>query len=311
MYVTPERRRGETLEIYRHPWAVRLTHALNVLCLLVLLTSGLQVLNAHPALYWGEASQFAKPLAAIDAVPGPDGTPRGRLRVFGASFDTTGVLGVSRSAGGELQTQAIPGWMTWPPYPDLGAGRAWHFAFGWLFVFNSAAYLIHGLTSGRLRAELLPNRTDLAHFGRSVMEHFRLRFPAGNAARRYNALQKLAYLGVIAAALPVMLMTGLAMSPALHAWTPWLGDAFGGRQSARTFHLLTALALVAFVAIHLLMVPAAGPLNELRAIVTGWYVLKSPRASDDCPGARSRRLLGRPRLSVVRGNLAYVLTPQT
>ncbi|HKP78406.1 MAG TPA: cytochrome b/b6 domain-containing protein [Phenylobacterium sp.] len=279
MYVTPERRRGESLEIYRHPWAVRITHALNALCLLVLLASGLQILNAHPAFYWGEASRFDRPLAAIDAVPGPDGTPRGRLRVLGASFDTTGVLGASRSADGELQAQAIPAWVTWPSYPDLGAGRAWHFAFAWLFVINSAAYLIHGLASGRLRAELVPDRADLAHLGRSVIEHARLRLPAGEAARRYNVLQKLAYLGVIALALPVMLMTGLAMSPAMHAWTPWLGDVFGGRQSARTLHLLTALALVAFVAVHLLMVLAAGPLNELRAIVTGWYVLKSRKGA--------------------------------
>lgn len=279
MYVTPERRRDKVLEVYRHPWVVRITHALNAVCVLVLLTSGLQILNAHPALYWGETSQFGTPLAAIDSVPDSSGALRGRVRIFSATFDTTGVLGVSRSADGQLEARAIPAWLTLPSYADLGAGRAWHFAFAWLLFGNWAVYLIHGLASGRLWAELLPTRADLAHFGQSIIDHARLRFPTGEAIRHYNVLQKFAYLGVLAVGLPVMLMTGLTMSPAIHAWAGWLGDIFGGRQAARTFHFLTAMALVAFVAVHLLMVLAAGPLKELRAIVTGWYAVKQRSVS--------------------------------
>lgn len=279
MYVLRERRRGAAVEVYRHPWLVRIVHALNAVCLLVLLVSGLQILNAHPAFYWGETSRFAEPLVAIVSAPDAEGALRGRLEVLGASFDTTGVLGVSRGGGGMAEARAFPVWLTLPPYLDLGAGRAWHFAFAWLLVANGALYLGHGLVSGRLRAQLAPTGADLRHLGASLVDHLRLRFPKGEAARHYNGLQKLAYLGVIAVALPLMLATGLTMSPTVYAAAPWLGDLFGGRQSARTLHFMTALALVGFVVVHLAMVLAAGPINELRAIATGWYRLKPPKAS--------------------------------
>ncbi len=268
-----ERRRAGALEVYRHPWAVRIAHALNAVCLLVLLTSGLQIFNAHPALYWGETSRFAEPVAAIRSDVAADGALTGRLEVLGSGLDTTGVFGASRSADGALEARAMPAWLTLPPYADLGAGRAWHFAFAWLLVANGAAYLGHGVLTGRLRRQLLPTRGDLLGLGRSVVDHLRLRFPHGEAARHYNGVQKLAYLAVVAVALPVMLTSGLAMSPTMHAWAPWLGDLFGGRQSARTAHFLTMLALVGFVAVHLAMVVAAGPVRELRAIITGWYRL--------------------------------------
>lgn len=279
MYAMRERLRRGALEVYRHPWVVRIAHALNAVCLLVLLTSGLQILNAHPALYWGETSRFAQPVAAIRSEPAPDGSLRGRVEVFGASFDTTGVLGVSGAGDGAAEARAFPAWITLPPYPDLGAGRAWHFAFAWLLVANGAIYLLHGLATGRLRAQLVPTGAELRGLGGSFVEHLRLRFPAGEAARHYNGLQKLAYLSVIALALPVMLVSGLAMSPAMHAAAPWLGDVFGGRQSARTVHFLVMLALVGFVVVHLLMVLAAGPVNELRSILTGWHRLEKRKES--------------------------------
>ncbi|PZQ64985.1 MAG: hypothetical protein DI570_03475 [Phenylobacterium zucineum] len=278
-HVLRERRRGEAVEVYRHPWVVRITHALNAVCLLVLLLSGLQILNAHPAFYWGEVARFDAPFAAIEATPAADGSLRGELRILGARIDTTGVLGVSPSADGGAEARAFPAWLTLPGYLDLGAGRAWHFAFAWLLVGNGALYLAHGLASGRLRAQMLPTRSDLGHLGPSILDHLRMRFPTGEAARHYNGLQKLAYVGVIAVALPVMLLTGLVMSPTVYAWAPWLGDLFGGRQSARTIHFISAMTLVAFVVVHLAMVVAAGPVNELRAILTGWYRLKTQRRS--------------------------------
>ena len=277
MYALRERRRGSAIEVYRHPWVVRITHALNAVCLLVMLASGLQIFNAHPALYWGETSHFDTPLLAIVAEPDADGVPRGRLRAGGLEIETTGVFGVSRGADGSAETRAAPAWLTLPTFLDLGLGRAWHFAFAWLLLGNGLLYLAYGIASGRLRAELLITKADIGHLGRSLFDHLRLRFPRGEAARRYDVLQKLAYLGVIVVALPIMLLSGLAMSPTMHAWLPLFGDLFGGRQSARTIHFATAFALVAFVVVHLAMVLAAGPLNELRAIVSGWYRLKPER----------------------------------
>jgi thiosulfate reductase cytochrome b subunit len=273
-----ERRRHGAVEIYRHPCVIRITHGINALCLFVLLLSGLQILSAHPALYWGETSRFDQPLVAIVGTASTDGARRGRLQVGGLSVDTTGLVGAVRAADGGMQARTFPSWLTLPPGLDLGAGRLWHFAFAWLLVGNGTLYLTHGFVSGRLRRQLKPTQRELFHLPRSLLEHLRLHRPQGEADRHYNVLQKVAYLWVIGMALPGMLITGLAQSPAMHAWAPWLGDIFGGRQSARTAHVLTALALVGFVGVHLVMVVAAGPVRGLRAILTGWYRLNLPEA---------------------------------
>lgn len=266
-------RRGATA-VYRHPLLVRATHWVNALCILVLLLSGLQILNAHPAFYWGETARFAHPIAAIDAEPRADGELRGRLKVGDASFDTTGVLGASLSGGEQLQARAFPSWLTLPSYPDLGAGRRWHFAFAWALVINGLIYGLFAVASGRVTGLLWPSLAELRTVPRSVWDHVRLRFAHGDEARGYNVLQKLAYVAVIFGLLPLMLATGLVMSPAVYARLPLLGDLLGGRQSARTLHFLAASALVAFVAVHLAMVLAAGPFNEIRSMITGWFVIR-------------------------------------
>lgn len=264
-------KRGATA-VYRHPLLVRATHWVNALCLLVLLLSGLQILNAHPAFYWGEVARFAHPIAAIEAVPRDDGELRGRLTVGGASFDTTGLLGASKSGGEQLQARAFPSWLTLPSYPDLGAGRRWHFAFAWVLVANGLIYAAYALASGRVRSLLWPSVAELRGIGRALADHLRLRFAHGEAG--YNVLQKLAYAAVIFGLLPLMVATGLVMSPAIYARLPLLGDLLGGRQSARTLHFLAASGLVSFFLVHIAMVLAAGPVNELRSMITGWFVIR-------------------------------------
>src|SRR5262249_33861185 len=149
----------------------------------------------------------------------------------------------------------LPGWR------DLSAGRRWHFFFAWLLVLNSLLYLLISLIGGHVRRDLLPGRTEIApkHLARDIWDHLRLRFPTGEAARHYNVLQKLAYFGMIFVVAPLILVTGLTMSPAVDARFPWLVALFGGRQSARTIHFACAMAVVAFIAVHLLMVLLAGP----------------------------------------------------
>ncbi len=107
-----------------------------------------------------------------------------------------------------------------------------------------------------------------------ILDHARLRFPKGEAARRYNALQKGAYLGVIFVLLPLMILTGLTMSPAVDAWQPWLVHLFGGRQSARTIHFICASMVVAFVAVHVVMVLVSGVVNNIRSMITGKYAIE-------------------------------------
>lgn len=253
--------------IHRHSLATRLTHWINAVVLLVLLLSGLQIFNAHPALYWGETSTFARPWLVMFAAE-QGGQPTGLTKIGSLRFDTTGVLGLS---GGEAR--GFPAWATLPSYRSLADGRRWHFFFAWIFALNGLAYLAAALIGGHLRRDLLLRRSELAprHLAREVADHARLRFPKGEGARRYNALQKLAYLAVIFILLPLMVLTGLSMSPGVNAGLPWLAELFGGRQSARTIHFLAAGAIVLFVAVHVVMVLVSGPVNSLRSMVTGKF----------------------------------------
>ncbi|WP_376767676.1 cytochrome b/b6 domain-containing protein [Mesorhizobium zhangyense] len=118
-----------------------------------------------------------------------------------------------------------------------------------------------------------------------IADHAKLKF---HHSRNYNTLQKLAYGGVLFVLLPLMILTGLAMSPSMNAAVPFLADLFGGRQTARTIHFTIMLLLVAFFIIHMLMILAAGPLNELRSMITGWYRTDPPTSGNE-PSARSAR----------------------
>ena len=273
------------LLVYRHGLIVRLTHWVNVVCLGVLLLSGLQILCSHPAFYWGEASHFASPALAIDSVTGDDGESHGQVRAFGRTIDTTGFLGASRDDDGQLVARAVPAWATLPAILDLGMGRRWHFFFAWIFALNGLIYIGQGLLSGRFRRTLVPSLSEIKGIGHAIVEHAKLRFPQGEAARNYNVLQKLAYLSVVFGLLPLMVVTGLAMSPAMDARFHLLPEVFGGRQSARFVHFLSASGLVLFVVIHVLMVVLAGPFNELRSMVTGWFSIRTDGEQDKGAGA--------------------------
>jgi thiosulfate reductase cytochrome b subunit len=229
--------------IYRHSVVTRVLHWVNALCVFLVLMSGLQIFNAHPRLYWGE---------------------------YGANMDPAFIQIGSGHAPGQ---KAFPQWATIPGWQDLASGRRWHFFFAWVLVFNSALYLLVSFASGHVRRDLLPTRAEIspAHLARDLWNHLRLKFPFGAAARHYNSLQKLAYLGVIFGLAPMMLITGLTMSPGIDAAAPWLLDLLGGRQSARTLHFLTAMLIVLFIVIHLAMVLLAGPRKELRSMITGRF----------------------------------------
>ncbi|MGE5505124.1 MAG: cytochrome b/b6 domain-containing protein [Actinomycetota bacterium] len=254
--------------IERHSAVVRVTHWINVVALTGLLMSGLQIFNAHPALYWGQASDFQRPWLAIGAEMDDTGAVRGTTALFGHAFNTTGVLGVS----GDWEERAFPAWATLPGPQWLAMGRRWHFFFAWLFVANGLVYLTTGLVRGHFRRDLLPTRRQLSNFPRTVWDHLRLRFPKGDEARHYNVLQKLAYLAVVFAVLPLVALAGMAMSPNLDSVAPVLVSL--GRQSARSVHFLCALALVLFVAVHLAMVALSGLWNNLRSMISGRYEIE-------------------------------------
>lgn len=262
------REKPKTELVKRHGIVTRLTHWLNVVFLAALLMSGLQIFNAHPALYWGEVSTFADPWIAMKKEE-IGGEARGITTIGSARFDTTGLLGWSGKEGMREQ-RGFPAWATIPSWRDLAAGRRWHFFFAWVFVANGLLYLLWSLLSGHLRRDLLPTRDQLrpGHIAHEIAGHARLRFPR---TRNYNVIQKLTYLSVILVLLPLMLLTGLCMSPGFNATAPWLTDLFGGRQSARTIHFLSASLIVLFVVVHLVLVVLSGLWNNLRSMITGRY----------------------------------------
>lgn len=269
-----ENRRAGTEMIRRHSLVTRLTHWLNVLAISLLLMSGLQIFNAHPALYWGEKSTFADPWLSMTRQDVAE-VPRGITKIADMTFDTTGVFGWSGKPGmGEAR--GFPAWATVPSYRSLTDGRRWHFFFAWLFVINGLVYWLWGLIGGHVRRDLLPRRDQLKpnHILHEIITHAQLKFPKGDEARTYNVIQKFTYLAVVAVILPVMVLTGLCMSPGFNATVPWLTDLFGGRQSARTLHFITAGLIVAFVMVHVLLVLLSGVWNNLRSMITGRYAIQ-------------------------------------
>ena len=255
----------------RHSLVVRVTHWINFICLGVLLMSGLQIFNAHPALYIGRQSHFDSPLFAIDSRE-VDGKTQGYVALLGHSVPTTGVLGLS-NVGGSPTARAFPSWATLPAEQDLGTGRKWHFLFAWVLVLNGLVYLISGILSRHFARDIIPDRQELAHTGEAIVDHLQLKFPHGEAARRYNVLQKLAYAGVIFLALPLIVLAGWTMSPGLDTAFPQLLTVFGGRQTARTVHFVLAFSLLGFVVVHVAMVLLTGVFNNMRSMITGWFDL--------------------------------------
>jgi thiosulfate reductase cytochrome b subunit len=235
---------GGRTDTYRHPPLVRITHWINVAAVVVLIMSGLNILAAHPHLYWGLASTFADPWVSFED---------------------------------------IPRWAMLPPGRNLAQARDWHFFFAWVFVLNGLIYLAWILWSGRLRQRLWPSRADLDHLGPSIVEHARFRFPKDDEARAYNVLQKLAYLAMILVILPMMLVTGLSMSPGFNAIGGILLELMGGRQSARTLHFISGGLIVGFIVVHVGLVIWTGLFNNLRAMITGWFVIEPSR-----PGPEDR-----------------------
>jgi thiosulfate reductase cytochrome b subunit len=259
--------------IYRHRLPVRIMHWINVVCLLALLMSGLQIFNAHPALYWGADSRPATRVLEITQKQ-VDGRWRGVTRIGGHEFDTDGVLGMSADPeGGGPVARAFPAWATLPSTQWLAMGRLWHFFFAWIFVLNGAAYLLWTVFSGHLRRDLVPTRTEWRGIGRSLRDHLLLRHPHGEAARRYNVLQNATYLAIVFGVLPLIVLGGWAMSPMMDAFSPGWVDWLGGRQAARTLHFIAAMLLVAFVLVHLFEVVVTGLVNNIRSMITGWWRL--------------------------------------
>ncbi len=261
--------------IYRQSVWMRITHWIWANCLFFLMLTGLQIFNAFPSLHIGQESGFEYDNAILEIGAREGATSiSGYTRVFGHEFDTTGYLGVS---GPDQDIQAIPAALTIPSNRSLATGRVIHFFFAWVLVGTLLVWLVASTITGHLRT-LIPSVADLRALPGDVANHARLRF---HHTPQYNVLQKLAYGSVMFVAFPLMILTGLSMSPSFNAIAPWLLDLFGERQTARTIHFLMMIGLIGFFVVHMVMIFAAGPINELRSIVTGWYRIDPDKGGED------------------------------
>ncbi|MES2096452.1 MAG: cytochrome b/b6 domain-containing protein [Pseudomonadota bacterium] len=230
--------------VYRHRLTTRLWHWINAITIFIMIGSGLMIFNAHPHLYWGE---------------------------YGANYDHAWFHG-SWIWGGNGR---FPGWLTIPQSYNLALARRWHLIFALVLGFGLLAFMIASLINRHFQRDLRVRAKEIApkHLIADAAAHARFEFHNPDDPAAYNTLQKLAYVAAIFILIPVMILTGLAMSPGMDAAWPWLTAMFGGRPSARSVHFIAASLLVGFIVVHLALVILAGPIEEVRSMITGWWKL--------------------------------------
>jgi thiosulfate reductase cytochrome b subunit len=223
----------------RHSVLVRVTHWITALCFLALLVSGAEIVISHPRFYWGETGNDLTPTLFKLPIP------------------------ASRSLVPTGYGYVLPDQNGWSRYL--------HFQSAWIVVLTGLLYVISGLFTGHFRNSLLPRRADLSRraFSRAIASRLRFERSGESEAWSYNLLQRLAYLFVIFVLFPLVIWTGLAMSPAFVSAVPAAVNVLGGQQSARTLHFFVSLALVLFLLVHILMVWLAGFWSRMRAMITG------------------------------------------
>ena len=227
------------MESPRHSALVRVTHWLTVISFVALLITGLEIVISHPRFYWGETGNVnMKPLFTIPIPSSRDTVPTGYGYVM----------------------------------PDQnGWSRYLHFESAWLLVLTGLVYGVASLLNGHLRRDLVPERGERtfgAHWQR-MRQYLRRRAPGPDEAQSYNVLQRTTYLLVIFVLFPLVIWTGLALSPSFNAAFPWGVNLLGGRQTARTLHFFVTWALVLFLVVHVVMIAASGFRNRMRGMTTG------------------------------------------
>ena len=239
----------------RHSALVRVTHWITAVCFVALLVSGMEIVMSHPRFYWGETGTVLT--KALFQIPVPSSR---HLVPTGYGY----VL------------------------PDQnGWSRYLHFQSAWIAVLTGLLYLIFGFVTGHFRKNLLPDRADLSWRGflTSIANHLRFERPSDAEVWSYNVLQRLSYLFVIFVLFPLIIWTGLAMSPSFVSAFPASVTSLGGQQSARTIHFFVSLSLVLFLVVHVVMVCLAGFRSRMRAMITGRMITgRVVTGHDDGPG---------------------------
>jgi Ni/Fe-hydrogenase b-type cytochrome subunit len=217
--------------VKKHALTTRLWHWLNAVCLIVLFMSGLNISNAHRRLYWGHWG-----FAPEDAW---------------------------------LFIPRFPGWMTIPGHYSLADARLWHLLMAWFFAVGLLLFMLASLANRHFKRDLVTSWAEWKPkaIWADVVKHLKLDFH--HEGSKFNFLQKASYGVVIFILLPLMIFTGIAMSPGMDANWPWVVDMFGGRQSARSIHFIVAWALLGFFVVHIVLLLLSGPIRQIRDMITG------------------------------------------
>ncbi len=210
---------------------------------------------AHPRLYWGEVGNDLTP--ALIELPISRNHQHGGWESNGPFSDEPG------SPVSASRTYDIFNQNSW--------GRSLHFLAAWFLVLSGVVYLLVGLVTGHLWRRLVPRIAEVTavQLWQECVRHVRLQIPRATGGPQYGLLQRCAYSAIIFFVLPLAVVTGLAMSPAITAAYPFLSGMFGGFQSARTIHFLASLVLVLFLVVHVLMVVLSGFTRQIRAMTIG------------------------------------------
>lgn len=234
-------------ETSRHAAYVRVTHWLTVLCFFALLMSGTAIVFSHPRFYWGETGNVnMRPLFTLPIPSSRDTVPTAYRFVL--------------------------------PDPN-GWSRSIHFQSAWALLLTGLVYVIGGVITGHFLKNLVPERGTRTWraYSQRIAQYLR-REPADiSEFRSYNVLQRTAYLTVIFVLFPLIIWTGLALSPAFDSAFPAAVNLLGGRQSARTLHFFISIALVLFLLVHVTMVALSGFRSRVRAMITGRADLSEDR----------------------------------
>ena len=223
----------------RHSVLVRVTHWITTLCFFALLVTGAEIVISHPRFYWGETGNDLTPTLFKLPIP------------------------ASRNLVPTGYGYVLPDQNGW--------SRSLHFQTAWILVLTGLLYVVSGVVTAHFRKDLVPRKSDFSWRSVTsvVAHHLRFEPPTEAEALSYNVVQRLTYLFVIFILFPLVIWTGLAMSPAFDSAIPVTVTLLGGRQSARTLHFLVSLALVAFLFVHVFLVWRAGFISRMRAMITG------------------------------------------
>uniref|UniRef100_UPI0035CA4167 cytochrome b/b6 domain-containing protein n=1 Tax=uncultured Sphingomonas sp. TaxID=158754 RepID=UPI0035CA4167 len=231
--------------LFRHRLTTRIWHWLNVVTIFIMIGSGLTILNAHPHLYWGE---------------------------YGANADHPW-----------FNPPHAPSYLTIPAGYNLAIARRWHLLFALVFGFGLLFFMVASLINRHFQKDLRIRLKELApaHLWFDLKEHLAFRFHDPKRPGAFNIFQKLSYALTIFGLIPAMIVSGLALSPAMTAAWPWLLAVVGGRASARSVHFLAASGLVIFIIVHLVLVILAGAWPEVKSMLTGWWTVPDDGQAED------------------------------